>query len=80
MQLSLMPTLLVPRAAGEVAAQPTEGAYAAHAPSTALSVLVSSARHGSHNLVVFMGRSAAASLERLGSETVDWSAWKRRRS
>jgi RES domain-containing protein len=42
-------------------------------------VLVPSARHGSHNLVVFMDRDGAASLETLTTEAVDWTSWRRRR-
>jgi RES domain-containing protein len=42
-------------------------------------LLVPSARHGSHNLVVFMDRDGAASLETLTTETVDWTNWRRRR-
>ena len=42
-------------------------------------LLVPSARHSSHNLVVFMDRDGAASLENLTTETVDWAAWRRRR-
>jgi RES domain-containing protein len=42
-------------------------------------LLVPSARHGSQNLVIFMDRDGAASLESLSSEPVDWSAWRGRR-
>jgi RES domain-containing protein len=42
-------------------------------------LLVPSARHRSHNLVVFMDRDGAASLESLRTETVDWTAWRRQR-
>jgi RES domain-containing protein len=42
-------------------------------------LLVPSARHKSQNLVIFMDREGAASLERLGTEVVDWSAWRARR-
>jgi RES domain-containing protein len=42
-------------------------------------LLVPSARHASSNLVIFMDRDGAASLEVLGRETVDWTAWRRRR-
>ncbi len=41
-------------------------------------LLVPSARHRSHNLVIFMDTDAAASLERLNTESVDWAAWRRR--
>jgi hypothetical protein len=34
-------------------------------------LLVPSARHGSHNLIVFMDRDGAASLESLSTEVVD---------
>ena len=40
-------------------------------------LIVPSARHGSHNLVLFMDRDAASSLETKSSETVDWQAWQR---
>jgi RES domain-containing protein len=39
-------------------------------------LLVPSARHQSQNLVVFMDRDPAASLEVLGSEPVDWAIWR----
>lgn len=42
-------------------------------------LLVPSARHSSQNLVIFMDRDGAASLETLTSEPVDWSSWRRRR-
>jgi hypothetical protein len=42
-------------------------------------LIVPSARHSSANLVVFMDREAAPSLEILTTDLVDWSAWKRRR-
>jgi RES domain-containing protein len=41
-------------------------------------LLVPSARHESHNLVIFMDRDSALSLEILAAETVDWVAWRRR--
>lgn len=41
-------------------------------------LLVPSARHRSHNLVVFMDRDGAASIERLGSEIVDWTSYNGR--
>ncbi len=40
-------------------------------------LLVPSARHASHNLVIFMDREAVASLEVTNSEAVDWSAWRK---
>jgi RES domain-containing protein len=40
-------------------------------------LLVPSARHKSSNLVVFMDRDAAASLEVRRSQPVDWSAWRK---
>jgi RES domain-containing protein len=42
-------------------------------------LLVPSARHKSQNLVIFMDLERAASLESLGAEAVDWSAWRARR-
>lgn len=42
-------------------------------------LLVPSARHGSHNLVIFMDRDSANALEILRSESVDWSAWRSRK-
>ncbi len=42
-------------------------------------LLVPSARHSSQNLVIFMDRDGAASLETLTSEPVDWRKWRRRR-
>ena len=39
-------------------------------------LVVPSARHPSHNLVVFMDRSAAHSLEVRSSQDVDWRAWR----
>jgi RES domain-containing protein len=42
-------------------------------------LLVPSARHRSQNLVVFMDREAASSLETLRTEVVDWNTWRRRR-
>jgi hypothetical protein len=50
-----MPALLLPCEAGEVAAQPTEGAYAAHAPSTTLCVVPLPRYAGEENVV--MGQS-----------------------
>ncbi len=41
-------------------------------------LLVPSARHKSRNLVVFMDRDAAGSLEILHTEPVDWSRWRER--
>ena len=41
-------------------------------------LIVPSARCSSQNLVVFMDREAAASLQRLTTERVDWAAWRRR--
>jgi hypothetical protein len=35
-------------------------------------------RDESHNLVIFMDRDSALSLEILAAETVDWVAWRRR--
>lgn len=43
-------------------------------------LIVPSARHGSSNLVIFMDRGVASSLELRQSHPVDWSAWKRGRS
>jgi RES domain-containing protein len=40
-------------------------------------LLVPGARHDSHNLVLFMDRAAAASLELQASEPVDWTSWRR---
>lgn len=40
-------------------------------------LLVPSARHSSHNLVIFMDRDAAATLEIRSSESVDWNVWRR---
>ncbi|HLY55115.1 MAG TPA: RES family NAD+ phosphorylase [Stellaceae bacterium] len=42
-------------------------------------LLVPSARHRSQNLVIFMDRDAAVSLETLRAEPVDWSVWRARR-
>lgn len=42
-------------------------------------LLVPSARHKSQNLVIFMDRDGAASIENLNSEAVDWSIWRGRR-
>lgn len=42
-------------------------------------LLVPSARHQSQNLVVFMDRDGAASLEILSTEPVDWATWRGRR-
>jgi RES domain-containing protein len=42
-------------------------------------LLVPSARHDSHNLVVFLDRDSAASLEPLSTQSVDWAAWRQRR-
>jgi RES domain-containing protein len=42
-------------------------------------LIAPSARHGSQNLVVFMDRDAATSLEIARAEPVDWSAWRSRR-
>jgi RES domain-containing protein len=42
-------------------------------------LLVPSARHRSANLVVFMDRDAAASLNVKQTHPVDWSAWRRGR-
>ena len=39
-------------------------------------LLVPSARHKSQNLVIFMDRDAATSLESLSTEAVDWTAWR----
>lgn len=39
-------------------------------------LLVPGARHDSHNLVIFMDRAAAASLEVQSSESVDWTIWR----
>jgi len=41
-------------------------------------LLVPSARHQSQNLVVFMDRDAATSLEVLGTQPVDWAIWRAR--
>jgi RES domain-containing protein len=41
-------------------------------------LLVPSARHGCHNLVVFMDRPAAVSLDVRSTEPVDWNVWKAR--
>ena len=41
-------------------------------------LLVPSARHKSQNLVIFMDRNGAASLESLTTEAVDWAAWRAR--
>jgi hypothetical protein len=41
-------------------------------------LLVPGARHRSANLVIFMERDGAPSLESLQSEVVDWSAWRGR--
>jgi RES domain-containing protein len=41
-------------------------------------LLVPSARHPSSNLVIFMDRDAAGSLEVKRTERVDWAAWRRR--
>jgi len=41
-------------------------------------LLVPSARHSSHNLVVFADRVAAISLVVKQTEAVDWPAWRRR--
>jgi RES domain-containing protein len=43
-------------------------------------LLVPSARHDSHNLVLFMDRSAAGSLAVVSSEDVRWEAWRAARS
>jgi RES domain-containing protein len=40
-------------------------------------LLVPSARHDSHNLVVFMDRENAASLNIRSTVPVDWPAWRR---
>ncbi len=40
-------------------------------------LFVPSARHRSQNLVVFMDRDAATSLEVRSTEDVDWAAWRR---
>lgn len=40
-------------------------------------LLVPSARHPSDNLVIFMDRVGAASLEVVTSEDVDWAEWRR---
>ena len=40
-------------------------------------LIVPSARHNSLNLVLFMDRPAAGSLEVLASSPVDWSSWRR---
>jgi hypothetical protein len=40
-------------------------------------LLVPSARHRSHNLVIFTDRGAAGSLTVRRTETVNWSAWRR---
>ena len=42
-------------------------------------LLVPSARHRSQNLVVFMDRDGAPTLQRLRSEAVDWPALRARR-
>ena len=42
-------------------------------------LLVPSARHSSHNLIVFMDRDAAGSLEVVESSPVDWPLWRARR-
>ena len=42
-------------------------------------LIVPSARHASANLVVFMDREIAASLEVRSRESIDWTAWRRRR-
>lgn len=39
-------------------------------------LLVPSARHPSHNLVVFMDSNAATGLEIISSEPVDWIKWR----
>jgi len=39
-------------------------------------LMVPSARHASSNLVIFMDRPAAATLEVRSSGEVDWSAWR----
>jgi RES domain-containing protein len=41
-------------------------------------LLVPSARHPSHNLVIFTGRVATGSLTVRQTEPVDWSVWRRR--
>lgn len=43
-------------------------------------LLVPSARHDSTNLVVFMDRPIASSLEVVSRESVDWASWRGRRS
>lgn len=40
-------------------------------------LLVPSARHPSHNLIIFMDRGATTSLAVRRTESVDWSAWRR---
>ncbi|MGE4220977.1 MAG: RES family NAD+ phosphorylase [Alphaproteobacteria bacterium] len=42
-------------------------------------LLVPNARHNSQNLVIFMDRDGAASLECLSTQAVDWTAWRTRR-
>lgn len=42
-------------------------------------VLVPSARHPSTNLVLFLDQLAGGSLDVLGSEPVDWAAWRANR-
>jgi hypothetical protein len=42
-------------------------------------LLAPSARHKSTNLMIFMDRDGATSLETLSTQTVDWSAWRSRR-
>lgn len=39
-------------------------------------LIIPSARHASANLVIFMDRIAAATLEITSSEDVDWAAWR----
>jgi RES domain-containing protein len=41
-------------------------------------LLVPSARHASHNLVIFLDRAASASLRCRSSDPVDWAAWRAR--
>jgi RES domain-containing protein len=43
-------------------------------------LLVPSARHRSTNLVIFMDRDAAASLNIKQTHSVDWSAWRKART
>jgi len=41
-------------------------------------LIVPSARHQSQNLVIFMDRDAAGTLDVRASEAVDWNAWRAR--